>query len=351
MEDTTITTVTLPLTNFNIGSLLLLFLLAILGAVYLHKLLVRQSCVCHLCTSTYLIETEIGHGGFGKVFSVFHKSERSSSYVMKKIPVNNLNEANTALAEAKVLRALDHRNCVGYEDDFIHVELPHYGVSGLEPQLYVCIIMEKCTGGDLKEFIENSRDGKEAKYLENNVALKMLTEISSALEYCHAKNVVHRDIKPGNVFIHEDLGCRLGDFGLSRKWTAVSNTTGENDDVAPLPPSSKSLTTCGTEFYRPPELFNGTKGANYMKVDVWCLGLLFVELLTLEYVFEWDLGILGARVLNKGDTSLHTLLENIPKHFPSRIVTLCRKMLSSKPYDRPAAADIVKELAEIRDKI
>ena len=172
-----ITTVTLPLTNFNVGSLVLLLLLAILGAIYLHKLLIRQSCVCKFCHGLYIIEAEIGHGGFGKVFSVRHKSERKSSYVMKKIPVRNLNEANIALAEAKLLLALDHPNLVMYQDDFIHVELPTYGVTGLEPQLYVCIVMEKCIGGDLKEFIERTREDEAAKYLETSEVLPMLIEI------------------------------------------------------------------------------------------------------------------------------------------------------------------------------
>ena len=289
------TIITLPLTNFNVASLTLLLLLAILGAVYLHTLLVRQSCVCQLCTSTYLIQDQIGRGGFGQVFSVQHKSERSvGSYVMKKIPVHNLNEANIVLSEAKMLRTLEHHHIVKYESDFIHVELPAYGVTGLEPQLYVCIVMEKCTGGDLKGFIAKTRDLKEATYLENDVALRMMVEIASALAYCHSHFVVHRDIKPHNIFLNENLECRLGDFGLSRRWKVPKGEVIEAESPTLAPPPSplltaaSTLTTCGTEFYRPPELFiNGNKGIDYMKVDVWCLGLLFVELLTLEYVFEW----------------------------------------------------------------
>ena len=346
-----ITTVTLPLTNFNVGSLVLLLLLAILGAIYLHKLLIRQSCVCKLCHALYTIEAEIGHGGFGKVFSVRHKSERKSSYVMKKIPVRNLNEANIALAEAKLLLALDHPNLVMYQDDFIHVELPTYGVTGLEPQLYVCIVMEKCIGGDLREFIERTRENEAAKYLETSEVLPMLIEISSALAYCHANEVVHRDIKPHNVFLHEDLGCRLGDFGLSRRWKTTADTTADTT-VGTNSATRGSLTTCGTEFYRPPELFNAIKGAiDYMKVDVWCLGLLFVELLTLEYVYEWGLGVLGAKVGNKEDQSLSTLLTNIPEHFPPQIVDICRQMLSRRPQDRPSMDAVLHTLQGIETNL
>ena len=88
-----------------------------------------------------------------------------------------------------------------------------------------------------------------------------------------------------------------------------------------------------------------------MKVDVWCLGLLFVELLTLEYVYEWGLGVLGAKVGNKEDQSLSTLLTNIPEHFPPKIVDTCRQMLSRRPQDRPSMDAVLHTLQGIETNL
>ena len=366
--------VRLPMTKGNVVSLLLLTLLAILGSIYVFKILSQKSCVCALCSGSYKILEQLGHGGFGRVFKILRK-EDGKILVLKKIAVDDLNSANRAQAEAKGLRALQHAIIVQFEDDFLHTELPIERI-GLEPQFFVCIVMEFCPGADLKVFIERKRNGDfdnaTPSYLEKSQAVLLLSQIASALAYCHQRDIVHRDIKCQNIFLTggPENCVRLGDFGLSRKWadhcadaapkkkpaqkmdgiSCVSDIDeprpagGESPPGSPprrLPPIP-SLTTAGTELYRAPELFQGArKGAeiNYKQIDIWCLGLIAVEILSMTFLWERP-GLVGARVL-QGSEVISEMLDDIPKHFGNDLVDLASSMLQVEPLLRPSADDVV----------
>ena len=413
----TVAEITLPLTSANLAAIGTLLVLAVLGAIYLHRILSRQSCTCALCSGQYVVLKNAGSGGFGQVFIV-RDTVTAQTLCMKKIRVDDINMGNWAQSEAKKLRKLHHTHIVGYEDDFLHVQF----LRGLEPQLYVCICMELCEGGDLKEFMQKKRDGffddGEPSFLETDEALRMLTEIADGIAYCHSRDVVHRDIKCHNVFLthgswSESEGggryqsCRLGDFGLSRQWSLgvvggaptacsprpilqdadISSSASsllplvspprlrrrwrhdssdddyEGDSRATSPGSpigtptapatavglpAAALTTAGTEFYRPPELFAGTAGSksyDYFKVDVWCFGLLALELLTLT--FTWERGGLPGACALQGDSHLAESLADVPRHFPRTLVDLVRLMLSRQPWQRPTARAVLDRLREI----
>lgn len=86
-----------------------------------------------------------------------------------------------------------------------------------------------------------------------------------ALEHTHAKRIVHRDVKPENLFIDNDGHIVLGDFGLARKIPTGENTI-PGDDMF------------GTPAYIPPEVFIGEPYG--CEVDLWAFGVMLYELIT-----------------------------------------------------------------------
>ena len=104
-------------------------------------------------------------------------------------------------------------------DVFMHREKSDNECNKESGKLTVFIVMEYFEK-DLKSFIE-----KKLKDLEDKKLLKLLQDCLQAIQFLHQHNVVHRDIKPDNIFITDDLQVKIGDFGISR--SLPQNLTGK----------------------------------------------------------------------------------------------------------------------------
>merc|ERR1719238_2650227 len=145
------------------------------------KIFTQPTCMCPLCDGDYVVKASLGSGGFGSVFRVTRREDQRD-FVLKKIPVADLNDASDAHTEARELRFLQHPRIVGYEDDFLHTT-PQSAVR--DAHVHVCIIMELCER-DLRQQLEDKR-GAGAMFSEEQL-LKYLAQICSALSYCHGNS-------------------------------------------------------------------------------------------------------------------------------------------------------------------
>ena len=212
---------------------------------------------------------EIGHGAYGHVYEIrkteFGVTARSalkliqiptSDKEIKEALSDGMEEVSVSryfreivgdfVKEISAMTALSgHPNIVGYQDH--HVE-EHTGQIGWD----ILIRME------LLESLVNYQLRIESFTEEEIIRLGM--DIAGALAICHKNGIVHRDIKPDNVFWDKISGhYKLGDFGVAR---ALEKTTG-------------GLSKKGTESYMAPEIYNGK--AYGKTIDIYSLGILLYK--------------------------------------------------------------------------
>ena len=124
------------------------------------------------------------------------------------------------------------------------------------PSIGCCILLEYVDGVTLKEFMQHGK-------LTRPVAVKIINELCSALQYIHSKQIVHRDLKPDNILItHNGNNVKLIDFSLSDC---------DDYDVLKLP--------AGTRYYLAPEMLQPDVSLD-LRADIYSLGVIIGEMAT-----------------------------------------------------------------------
>jgi cyclin-dependent kinase 2 len=206
-----------------------------------------------------LLKTEkIGEGTYGIVYKA--KDKVTNQYVaLKKIRLEGESEGvpSTALREITLLKELEHPNVVQLLDVVVSKQ-----------KLYM--VFEYCDK-DLKTFMDEY-EPNDTPGLPEPMAKNYLYQLLDGIAYCHARRLLHRDLKPQNLLLDNSGNIKLADFGLARAFSfPVRNYTHE----------------VITLWYRPPEILLGSKGYS-MAVDVWSLGCIFSEMLTKKPLFPGD---------------------------------------------------------------
>jgi len=155
---------------------------------------------------------KLGVGSFASAHLMQHKVTGKKS-VLKRIACKHLKAANAALLEVKVLLSCNHVNITAYHDFFLD--------SDSEENIVICLLMEYCSGGDLWERIAAAQ--RERKVLPAAQSAGWLLQIIAALRYLHSCGIMHRDVKPENIFITEE--ARTERAALAQCTTAYAHIT------------------------------------------------------------------------------------------------------------------------------
>lgn len=131
--------------------------------------------------------------------------------------------------------------------------------------------MEYADGGTLAQFLSL----RQGRLLQEAMVASLLFGITSAIEYVHAQNILHRDLKSENVFLTQTGTVKVGDFGIAKQLAASSKGVRQ-----------KANTLLGTPHYISPELCCGTPYDS--KSDIWSLGCILYEMVSLNKAFESD---------------------------------------------------------------
>ncbi|HEY6613300.1 MAG TPA: serine/threonine-protein kinase, partial [Vicinamibacterales bacterium] len=201
---------------------------------------------------SYVIVARVGGGGMGVVYQA-RDTRLGRTVALKFLPPqwSHDDEARQRFVrEAQAASATSHPNICTIHD----IETAPDG------QLF--IVMAYYEGQTLKQRLASGR-------LTIDEALDIATQIADGLAKTHAQNVVHRDIKPGNVMLTED-GVRIVDFGLATFADALKLTAEHS--------------TLGTAAYMSPEQVRGL--AADARSDVWAVGVILYEMLTGRVPFQ-----------------------------------------------------------------
>ncbi|MCC6785564.1 MAG: protein kinase [Planctomycetes bacterium] len=208
----------------------------------------------------FSILRELGRGGMGVVYEAEqrHLARRVALKVLHHEVVQSPASITRFLREAKTLAKLDHSGIVRVLDVGEH-EGRHW------------LAMELIEGETLDALLRRQREdgGHRGDSLRRMV--EIVVQAADALAHAHAQGIVHRDVKPSNIFVRTDGRAVLGDFGLARDASAPSLTV--------------AGAVAGTPHYLAPEQVRGRTSGDELS-DVFSLGATLYEALTLARPFD-----------------------------------------------------------------
>lgn len=268
----------------------------------------------NLLNGRYELHEQLGEGGMSVVFRATQL--RLEREVAIKFIKTGTSTTGTTLAarferEAKAIAQLNHPNITQVYDFDVSEDGRYY------------LVMERLHGMDLAQFIASYRPLALADTLE------IIHGISSALGYAHERQIIHRDVKPSNVFITTQKHIKLMDFGLAKLATDTALTN--------------SGSAVGTPKYFAPEQANGQ--ALDHRSDIYSLGIVFYELLTGQLPYDSD-NIVNL-LLQHMTAPIPDPIEINPQ-LPSITTEIIYKMLAKEPTARyPSIAEFQDDVALI----
>ncbi|XP_060616148.2 eIF-2-alpha kinase GCN2 [Anolis sagrei] len=150
------------------------------------------------------------------------------------------------------------------------------GTAEVQTLHYLYIQMEYCEKSTLRDTID------QGLYEDTSRLWRLFREILDGLAYIHEKGMIHRDLKPVNIFLDSEDHVKIGDFGLATDHPAYAADTkqeGASDDLLGNSDPSGNLTgMVGTALYVSPEVQGNTKSTYNQKVDLFSLGIIFFEM-------------------------------------------------------------------------
>jgi serine/threonine protein kinase len=173
-------------------------------------------------------------------------------YALKAI----LYDRNRPTTESGILCKLNNEYITSYEEWFLESN-----------GIYYCIVMEYCENGDLRYRINEKK--KLNKLFNSELIYNWINEIINGIYYLHFnQRIIHRDIKPNNIFLTKQVRIKIGDFGISRVF---------DDESESLYATTRNV---GTHKYMSPQI---KLNNNYSyKTDCWSIGCTLYELITLN---------------------------------------------------------------------
>lgn len=265
-----------------------------------------------LTISHYRIESELGKGGMGVVYRAH--DERLRRDVALKVLSGGMTghavQKARIMAEARAASALNHPGITTV-----------YEVGEAGEQLF--IVMELVTGSTLRNEISKGR-------MDSRVLLRIVGQITEALDAAHAHGVVHGDIKPENIIVQKDERVKLLDFGIARRSsTETATLTSDETEHSWLPESG----IIGTLAYMAPEQLRGEPADP--RSDLYALGVVLYEMSAGYRPFPGPTGTaLMAQILNDPPPPLSVVLP------PSsgELARIVHKLLEKKPAARYQSA-------------
>ncbi len=253
--------------------------------------------------SRYEVKGELGRGGFGIVYSAFDRGPLQRTVALKVIRfAAGEPSRSTALArqrfleEAKVAGNLSHNNIATV-----------YDVGEFAGCVYMT--QELAPGRDLRKILA------ETGPLPLRRIIAISCQICEGLAHAHARNIVHRDIKPGNIVVGGEDQVKITDFGLAQP------PQGDDDAL--------NQAIAGTPGYMAPEQLRGERVDG--RADIFAAGCVLYQMLTGREPFE---GATPASVIDKTLHAIPTEPSRVRENLPRTLDRIVGRALRKDPGDR-----------------
>ncbi|KAF9007069.1 hypothetical protein BDQ17DRAFT_1324325 [Cyathus striatus] len=206
-------------------------------------------------------------------------------------------------AEIKIHQSLSHPNIVRFYDCFDDDE-------------NVYMILELCPSGSLMDMLRRRRRFTEPE------ARFFMVQLIGACHYMHTHQVIHRDLKLGNLLLDQNMNIKVADFGLA---ALIEN------------PGERKKTICGTPNYIAPEVLFDTANGHSFEVDTWSIGVILYTLVVGRPPFQ-----------TKDVKEIYKRIRDNEYEFPqgrglsSTVQQLIQQILTTDPSKRPTLHEIIE---------
>jgi serine/threonine-protein kinase len=275
----------------------------------------------------YTVTASIGSGGMGEVLLVQDRDLRRE--VAMKVMKRDL-----ALLDAHRLKFVAEAQATSQLE---HPGIPPIYDLGLTADGKPYFTMKLVRGTTLRDIVQNLLLGRKEFRQEYSLhrLMTIMERICEALHFAHEKGVLHRDLKPENIMLGDFGEVHVMDWGIARvRGEAVDaeeqiDTAGTDAGLMTMDGVIK-----GTVPYMSPEQAQGRVAKMDRRSDVWALGCVLYEMLTLHTAFE------GENLLSKVRSGAHPAVRtrNPKRPVPEDLAILCDRCLRVDPAERPASA-------------
>ena len=252
-----------------------------------------------LIDGRYRVTAKIGHGGMADIYEatdIIKKVVVAIKMIRDDVMLDSTNLKRFE-NEALIAASLNHPNIVKVYN--------HGTVAGVP-----YIANEYIKGQTLKDVI----DFRGALPLEE--AVDYMLQLTAALYFAHQHNIVHRDVKPENIFVMPDGTIKLADFGIAQAEGLDNHLTKTNEII-------------GSVYYMAPEIAKGKKATP--KSDMYATGVAFYEMLTAHPPFENDSAV-NIAVMHIKDKFPSVRAKN--PDIPKEVEKIIYKATMKEPSDR-----------------
>lgn len=258
------------------------------------------------------VESLLGVGSLGEVYLGKFQGKKVA---VKKVRRETMSDSHIAefANEIRIMCSLRHPNTVLF-------------MGACESDGFLSIVMEYCERGSLDAVLRDK-----SEHIDYTRVIKLLTDIAQGMNYLHLgkTQTLHRDLKSLNILVDTDWTCKVSDFGLTHLATenGVGGAAGNG----------------GTPFWLAPEAMED--GTFTAASDVYSFGIVVWEVITRECPF---------RDMNPHQAALAVMTEDarpeIPDYVPPRLQALIRRCWARDPAVRPTFAQVLRELALVREE-
>ncbi|CAE8651384.1 unnamed protein product, partial [Polarella glacialis] len=260
-----------------------------------------------LLTHDYAAVKKIGEGSFGVTVLVEDKEGKKAVCKLVDVSRASSKETQEARREGRLLAQLKHPYIVRYRENFAE-------------RGWLGIVMEFCDGGDVTAQLEKCV--KSRTRLPEQTIMRWFTQAMLALKYLHEKHILHRDLKPQNLFLTQANDLKVGDFGISKVMSCTA---------------AFARSFVGTPYYLCPEVFQDKPYA--WPADIWSMGCILYQLCALKVPFD------AANIKELGKKITSAKIPTVPSEYSEGVREVCSDMMRRDPVKRPTADGVIRHAA------